>query len=171
MHPLITAESISERIGSLGNEIDRSYPDGVHVIGVLKGSFVFLADLVRVLSGPVTVDFITLSSYGRSTKSSGQIQILKDLDDRIEGRDVLLVEDIVDTGQTLRYLVNILQTRNPRRLKTACLLDKPSNRIIKVPIDYVGFKIADVFVVGYGLDYAEHYRNLPYIAVRGKQSE
>jgi len=135
---------------------------------VLKGAFVFLSDLARAIGGPVSLDFIAVSSYGSGTKTSGQVQLLKDLESTIEGRDVVIVEDIVDTGLTLTYLQEILRARSPRRLRTACLLSKPSRRQIEVPVEYIGFSIEDKFVVGYGLDYAERYRNLPYIAVIGE---
>jgi hypoxanthine phosphoribosyltransferase len=134
---------------------------------VLKGAFVFLADLSRQLPATTTLDFMAVSSYGTSTKSSGQVQVLKDLGSPVEGRDVVIVEDIVDTGLTLTYLQDIIRARSPRHLRTACLLSKPSRRKIDVKVEYVGFTIEDKFVVGYGLDYAEQYRNLPYIAVIG----
>src|SRR4029079_11859349 len=132
---------------------------------VLKGAFIFLSDLARQLPAPATLDFMAVSSYGTSTKSSGQVQVLKCLDTTIEGRDVLIVEDIVDTGLTLTYLQDILRARAPRRLRTACLLSKPSRRLTDVLVDYVGFTIEDKFVVGYGLDFNEQHRHLPYIAV------
>ena len=132
-----------------------------------KGAFVFLSDLARQLPATATLDFMAVSSYGTSTKSSGQVQVLKDLDSAVEGRDVVIVEDIVDTGLTLTYLQDILRARSPRHLRTACLLSKPSRRKIDVKVEYIGFTIEDKFVVGYGLDYAEQYRNLPYIAVIG----
>ena len=125
----------------------------------------FLSDLVRNMAGAVTIDFMALSSYGKSTRSSGEVRVLKDLDTGIEGRNVVIVEDIVDTGLTLTYLQDILRARGPRTLKTACLLSKPSRRRVGVVVDYIGFTIEDKFVVGYGLDYAEEHRNLPYIAV------
>jgi hypoxanthine phosphoribosyltransferase len=128
---------------------------------------VFLSDLARAIGGSVTLDFIAVSSYGSSTKSSGQVQLLKDLDSPLEGRDVIIVEDIVDTGLTLTYLQEILRARSPRSLRTACLLSKPSRRKVDVPVEYVGFTIEDKFVVGYGLDYDERYRHLPHIGVVG----
>ena len=131
------------------------------------GAFVYLADLARGIDGDATIDFIAVSSYGTSTKSSGQVQLLKDLEESIEGRDVVIVEDIVDTGLTLSYLQDILRARSPRRLRTACLLSKPSRRKVAVNVEYIGFTIEDRFVVGYGLDYGEKYRNLPYIGVIG----
>ena len=165
MQTLISAEEIHERVQALAQEIGGDHPLGVHLVCVLKGAFVFLSDLARAIPCDVTLDFIALSSYGSSTKSSGQVQLLKDLDTSIEGRDVVIVEDIVDTGVTLTYLQDILKARLPRRLRTACLLSKPSRRQVETRVDYIGFTIDDRFVVGYGLDYADRYRNLPYIAV------
>lgn len=164
---LISADDIQQRVRSLAHDIHRDYPDGVHLVCVLKGAFIFLADLARQLPASTTLDFMAVSSYGTSTKSSGQVQVLKDLDSGIEGRDVLIVEDIVDTGLTLTYLQDILRARAPRKLRTACLLSKPTRRTIDVQVEYIGFSIEDRFVVGYGLDYAEQYRSLPYIAVIG----
>ena len=165
MDTLIAASDIQQRIGALAADIRRDHPDGVHLVCVLKGAFMFLADLTRALDGDATLDFIAVSSYGVSTKSSGQVQLLKDLGESIEGRDVVIVEDIVDTGLTLNYLQDILRARAPRSVRTACLLSKPSRRKIDVKVEYIGFEIPDKFVVGYGLDYGEKYRNLPYIAV------
>jgi hypoxanthine phosphoribosyltransferase len=167
MDVLIAAADIHERVKSMAQEIHRDHPDGVHLVCVLKGAFIFLSDLARLLPSTATLDFMAVSSYGTSTKSSGQVQVLKDLDSSVEGRDVLIVEDIVDTGLTLTYLQDILRARSPRHLRTACLLSKPSRRKIDVTVEYVGFTIEDKFVVGYGLDYAEQYRNLPDIAVIG----
>ena len=161
----ISAADIQARVQQLAREIQRDHPDGVHLVCVLKGAFVFLADLARAIGGAVTLDFIAVSSYGPGTESSGQVQLLKDLDSPIEGRDVVIVEDIVDTGLTLTYLQDILRARAPRRLRTACLLSKPSRRQVEVRVDYIGFTIEDRFVVGYGLDAHEHYRNLPYVGV------
>jgi hypoxanthine phosphoribosyltransferase len=149
----------------MAGEIRRDHPNGVHFVCVLKGAFMFLSDLARALEGEATLDFMALSSYGNSTRSSGQVQVLKDLGTAIEGRDVVIVEDIVDTGLTLTYLQDILRARAPRSLRTACLLSKPSRRVVDVKVEYIGFTIDDRFVVGYGLDHAERYRNLPYIAV------
>jgi hypoxanthine phosphoribosyltransferase len=165
MQQFISADQIRERIQGLAREVRRDHPGPVHFISVLKGAFMFLADLARAVEGDVTLDFIAVSSYGTSTKSSGQVQLLKDLDASVEGRDVVIVEDIVDTGLTLTYLQDILRARAPRNLRTACLLSKPSRRKVEVKVEYVGFTIEDKFVVGYGLDYAEKYRNLPYIGV------
>src|SRR5262249_49916827 len=127
--------------------------------------FVFLSDLVRAMPGKVSIDFMALSSYGKATSSSGEVKLLKDLDTRIEGRDVVIVEDIVDSGLTLTYLQDILRARAPRSLKTACLLSKPTRRKVPVVVDYIGFEIEDRFVIGYGLDHAEEFRNLPFIGV------
>ena len=165
MHPLISADDIQQRVRAMGAEIARDHPLGVHLIGVLKGACIFLADLARAIEVDVTIDFIAVSSYGSSTRSSGQVQLLKDLDIALEGRSVVIVEDIVDTGLTLTYLRDILKARAPRSLRTACLLSKPSRRQVDVPVDYVGFTIEDQFVVGYGLDHHDRYRNLPHIAV------
>jgi len=165
MHTLISEADIQRRVRSLAEEIRRDHPDGVHLVCVLKGAFMFLADLSRALEGHATLDFLAMSSYGMSTRSSGQVRLLKDLDAGLEGRDVVIVEDIVDTGLTLAYLQEILRARAPRHLRTACLLSKPSRRQVAVKVEYIGFEIDDQFVVGYGLDHAEHYRNLPYIAV------
>ena len=164
---MISAADIQARVHALAGEIRHDHPDGVHLVCVLKGAFVFLSDLARAIDGRISLDFIAVSSYGSSTKSSGQVQLLKDLDTPLEGRDVVIVEDIVDTGLTLMYLQQILRARSPRSLRTACLLSKPSRRKVDVPVEYIGFTIEDKFVVGYGLDYAEQYRNLPYIAVIG----
>ncbi|HTM25990.1 MAG TPA: hypoxanthine phosphoribosyltransferase [Vicinamibacterales bacterium] len=164
---LITDQQIRERIGTLAAEIERDYPQGseIHLVAVLKGGFMFMADLVRAMSTGVTTDFIAVSSYGKATSSSGQVMVLKDLESSIENRDVIIVEDIVDTGLTLAYLQDIFKRRAPRTMRTACLLSKPSRRKVDVLVDYIGFTIEDHFVVGYGLDYAEKYRNLPYIAI------
>ena len=168
MTPLFTAEQIQTRIRELAGQIDKDYAPGepLHFIAVLKGAFIFLSDLARAMPRPVTLDFIAVSSYGAATKSSGQVRLLKDLDTPLEGRDVIIVEDIVDTGLTLSYLQEILRARDPRSLKTACLLSKPSRRQVEVPVEYIGFEIEDKFVVGYGLDNAGQFRHLPYIAVQ-----
>jgi hypoxanthine phosphoribosyltransferase len=165
MQPLISAHDIQQRVHEMAAEITRDHPLGVHLIGVLKGACILLADLSRAIQVDVTLDFIAVSSYGSSTRSSGQVRLLKDLDIALEGRSVVIVEDIVDTGLTLTYLRDILKARAPRSLRTACLLSKPSRRQVEVPVDYVGFTIEDQFVVGYGLDHHDRYRNLPHIAV------
>jgi hypoxanthine phosphoribosyltransferase len=167
MNVLISADDIQARVRALAHDIRRDHAGDVHLVCVLKGAFMFLADLARALPGECSLDFMALSSYGKSTKSSGQVQLLKDLDTDLEGRDVVIVEDIVDTGLTLTYLQDILRARSPRSLRTACLLSKPSRRKVNVKVEYIGFTIEDKFVVGYGLDYAEQYRNLPHIAVIG----
>ena len=165
MRALISSDDIQSRVREMAADIRRDHPDGVHLIAVLKGAFVFLSDLARAMPGRCSIDFMAVSSYGKLPSSSGQVQLLKDLDRGLEGRPVVIVEDIVDTGLTLTYLQDILRTRSPRSLRTACLLNKPSRRQIEVTLDYVGFTIEDTFVVGYGLDYDEQYRNLPHIAV------
>jgi hypoxanthine phosphoribosyltransferase len=165
MHILISSDDIQRRVREMAADIARDHPDGVHLVAVLKGAFVFLSDLARAMPGRCSLDFMAVSSYGKSTSSSGQVQLLKDLESGLEGRDVVIVEDIVDTGLTLTYMQNILRQRSPRHLRTACLLSKPSRRKVDVQVEYVGFAIEDRFVVGYGLDYAEQYRNLPHIAI------
>jgi hypoxanthine phosphoribosyltransferase len=164
---LISEEQIRARIVELAEEIRRDHGPGtpIHFVAVLKGAFIFLADLVRQMKGEVTCDFIALSSYGAGTQSSGEVRLLKDLDRGLEGRDVVIVEDIVDTGLTLAYLQEILRAREPHSLRTACLLSKPSRRKVDVSVDYVGFTIEDRFVVGYGLDVDERYRHLPDICL------
>jgi hypoxanthine phosphoribosyltransferase len=162
---LITAESIQARVAELATQIRADYPDNVHIIAVLKGAFIFMSDLIRHMDGSVSIDFMALSSYAKGTTTSGEVRLLKDLDTALDGKDVLIVEDIVDTGLTLTYLQDVLRARNPRVLRTACLLSKPSRRKVDVRVEYVGFTIEDHFVVGYGLDYAEQYRNLPYIGL------
>jgi hypoxanthine phosphoribosyltransferase len=164
---LIDQMQLRIRVAELGAAIraDLGRDAPVHLVAVLKGAFVFLADLIRVVEGPVTCDFIAVSSYGSADMSSGQVRVLKDLDRSLRDRDVVIVEDIVDTGLTLSYLQVMLRARTPRSLRTACLLSKPSRRKVDVAIDYVGFTIEDRFVVGYGLDLDEQFRNLPYIGV------
>jgi hypoxanthine phosphoribosyltransferase len=167
MHILIPADRIQARIRELAGQIEADYPAGdeIHLVCVLKGGFVFMADLVRAMGPRVTMDFIAVSSYGKGTRSSGEVRMLKDLDSRLEGRHVIIVEDIVDTGLTLTYLQDILRARAPKTLRTACFLSKPSRRVVEVAVEYVGFTIEDHFVVGYGLDYGEKYRNLRNISV------
>jgi hypoxanthine phosphoribosyltransferase len=164
---LVPADRIRARVQELGREIDRDYPDGVYLIAILKGACFFLADLARAISRPARLDFIGISSYGKGKTSSGEVKLTKDLDISIDGADVLIVEDIVDSGVTLSYLVHVLEQRNPRSLRIAALLDKPDRRVAPVDVAYVGFRIPDEFVVGYGLDYAEDYRNLPDVCVLG----
>jgi hypoxanthine phosphoribosyltransferase len=165
---LLGADQIQKRVAEMAAEIRRDFPDGVHMIAVLKGAFVFLSDLVRHMDGHVSLDFMAVSSYAKGTTTSGEVRLLKDLDTTLDGKNVIIVEDIVDTGLTLTYLQDILRARGPKTLRTACLLSKPSRRQIDVKVEYIGFAIEDRFVVGYGLDYAERYRNLPYIAVLGE---
>jgi hypoxanthine phosphoribosyltransferase len=164
---LIPADDIATRIRALAAEITRDHTGAapLHLVCVLKGAFLFLADLVRAMDVPVTLDFMALSSYAKGTTSSGEVRLLKDLDTALEGRHVVIVEDIVDTGLTLHYLQEILSARGPKTVRTACLLSKPSRRAVDVRVEYIGFTIDDHFVVGYGLDYAEAYRNLPHIAI------
>jgi len=165
---LLNEEQIHTRVRELGEQISRDYAGKeVLIVGILKGAFVFCADLLRALSVPVQVDFMAVSSYGASTESSGVLRILKDLDASVTGRHVLLVEDIVDTGLTLRYLREYLERQGPASLRICTLLDKPARRQTPVTVEYVGFQIPDEFIVGYGIDYAENYRSLPYIGVIG----
>jgi hypoxanthine phosphoribosyltransferase len=166
LEPLFTGEQIQTRIAELGADIARDYAgSNPLLLGVLKGAFVFMSDLVRAIDLKVGVEFMAISSYGAEMRTSGEVKIVKDLDVPIEGRDILVVEDIVDTGLTLSYLLANLRSRGARTVKLAALLDKWERREREVHIDYLGFKIPDAFVVGYGLDFAERYRNLPFIAV------
>jgi hypoxanthine phosphoribosyltransferase len=162
----LTSEQIQKRIRDMGQQITRDYPDGpIYLIAILKGAFMFLADLSRAIQTTTRIEFIGISSYGLNKTTSGQVKVTKDLDVSIEGHHVLIVEDIVDSGVTLTYLVNLLQQRRPKTLRIATLLDKPDRRMRPVEVAYVGFKIPDEFVVGFGLDYAEDYRNLSDICV------
>ena len=165
MNVLISADDIQDRVRSLAKEIERDHTEGVHLVCVLKGAFIFLSDLMRAIEIPLGIEFIAISSYGAEMRTSGEVRILKDLDVAIEGRHILVVEDIVDTGLTLSYLLANLKSRGAASVKLAALLDKFERREKEVAIDYLGFQIPDKFVVGYGLDFAERYRNLPYIAV------
>ncbi len=166
LEPLITEAQLQRRVAELGAAISRDYEGrDLLLVAVLKGSVVFLADLIRHITIPHSIDFMATSSYGAATESSGIVRILKDLDMPITGRNVLIVEDIVDTGHTLAYLRRLLLEREPASLRVVTLLDKRERREVDVPLDYVGFVVPNAFVVGYGLDYAELYRNLPYIAV------
>jgi hypoxanthine phosphoribosyltransferase len=170
LHPteiLLSEAQIQKRVAELALEIRRDFADDVHMIAVLKGAFIFMSDLTRHMPGRVSLDFMAVSSYAKGTTSSGEVRLQKDLDTALDGRNVVIVEDIVDTGLTLTYLQDILRSRNPKSLRTACLLSKPSRRKVDVKVEYIGFTIEDKFVVGYGLDYAEQYRNLPHIAVLG----
>ena len=163
---LVEEEEVDKRIRDLGEQISKDYEGKeVHLICVLKGSIFFTCELAKRIASPVEIDFMSVSSYGAGTSSSGVVKIGKDLDTTIEGKNVLVVEDIIDSGRTLSYLLQNLKTRNPKSLKLCTLLDKPDRRVCDVKVDYVGFNIPDEFVVGYGLDYAQKYRNLPYIGV------
>jgi hypoxanthine phosphoribosyltransferase len=163
---LISAEQIQTRIQEIGAQLDRDYPQGpVYLIAILKGACFFLADLARAMKTPARIEFVGISSYGKGKTSSGEVKLTKDLDVSIEGYDVVVVEDIVDSGVTLSYLVKIFAQRKPKSLRIATLLDKPERRQRPVEVHYVGFKIPDEFVVGYGLDYAEDYRNLKDVCV------
>jgi hypoxanthine phosphoribosyltransferase len=166
----LTAEQIERRVHEMGDEISANYPEGpIYLIAILKGAFVFLADLSRAIRTPSRIEFMGISSYGRGKTSSGQVRVTKDLDVSIEGHHVLIVEDIVDSGVTLTYLLNVLEQRRPKSLAVATLLDKPERRLRPVDVSYVGFKIPDEFVVGYGLDFAEDYRNLKDICVLAEE--
>jgi hypoxanthine phosphoribosyltransferase len=162
---LVEAEALQARVQELGRQISRDYADrDLLMVGVLKGAVFFLSDLMREISVPCEVDFMAVASYGSSTDSSGVVRILKDLDIPIEGREVLIVEDIVDSGLTLSYLLRTLRARNPKSLEVCALLTKPERRKVELPIRFVGFEIPNRFAIGYGLDFAERYRNLPYVA-------
>jgi len=162
---LVPADRLAERVRELAAEVSRDYAErDLVLVGVLKGAVFFLSDLMRALEIPVEVDFMAVASYGSATKSSGVVRILKDLDAAIEGRDVLIVEDIVDSGLTLQYLLRNLAARNPRSLEVCALLVKPERRKVDLPTRYVGFEIPNRFAIGYGLDHAERYRNLPFVA-------
>ena len=163
---MIDAEAVEARIAEIAEQLSMEYAGKtIHIIGVLKGSVFFMCELAKRLSVPVTLDFMSVSSYGNDTKSSGVVKMIKDLDESIEGRDVVLIEDIMDSGRTLSYLVNILKERKPASFKVVTLLDKPDRRVVELEPDITGFVIPDRFVVGYGLDCAQKYRNLPYIGV------
>lgn len=163
---LLSSEQIQQRVREMGVQITRDYQGkSVHLVCILKGASMFLADLLRALNLDVSIDFIAVSSYHKGSNSTGEVQITKDLDFPLEGREVLIVEDIVDTGLTLNYLYQLLQSRGPRSLKIATLLDKPSRRIQPIHVDYIGFEIPNAFVVGYGLDYGERFRHLPHVCV------
>ncbi|MFA9398841.1 MAG: hypoxanthine phosphoribosyltransferase [Clostridiaceae bacterium] len=163
---LYDEEAINKMVEKMGSEITKDYVGKELVlIGVLKGSVLFMSDLLKKIDIPCSMDFMAVSSYGNSTKSSGVVRILKDLDFEIEGKDVLIVEDIIDSGVTLKYLIEYLQGRKPSSLNIACMLDKPDRRKASIDVKYLGFKVPDYFLVGYGLDYAEKYRNLPYIGI------
>lgn len=163
---LLSEEEVDKRIKEIGMQISKDYEGkNIHLICVLKGGVFFMCELAKRIDVPVSMDFMAISSYGADTKSSGIIKIIKDLDESITGKDVLVVEDIVDSGRTLSYLLEMLKDRKPNSLKLCTLLDKPDRRVVDVPVDYTGFQIPDEFVVGYGLDYAQKYRNLPYVGI------
>jgi hypoxanthine phosphoribosyltransferase len=169
---LIPRSRIQRRILEMAEKIRQDFPDEpLHLVGVLKGAVFFLSDLAREIPGEVSFDFIAVSSYGKNTRSSGQVRLTKDLDASIEGKTVIVVEDILDTGMTLQYLLRVFEQRKPKRLRVAVLLDKPERRIAAVHADYVGFTIPNEFVVGFGLDYAERYRNLPGVGVLTLKSQ
>lgn len=161
---LVSEEDIAKKVKELGEIITNDYKDkDLLVIGILKGAVIFMSELVKGIKLPITMDFMAVSSYGKSTISTGEVRIIKDLDFSVEGKEILIVEDIIDTGLTLNYLTDILKKRGANSVKICTLLDKPERRSIEVKVDYLGFEIPDEFVVGYGLDYAEQYRNLPFI--------
>lgn len=163
---LLTEEEVDERIQAIGDQISKDYAGKqVHLVCVLKGGSFFMCELAKRITVPVSLDFMSVSSYGSDTKSCGVVKIVKDLDESIKDKDVIVVEDIVDSGRTLSYLMEMLRDRGPRSLSLCTLLDKPERRVIDVKVDYTGFAIPDEFVVGYGLDYDQKYRNLPYIGI------
>ena len=163
---LLPEEEVDARIQEIGDQISRDYAGKqVHLVCVLKGGSFFMCELAKRISVPVSLDFMSVSSYGSDTKSSGVVKIVKDLDESLTDKDVVVVEDIVDSGRTLSYLLEMLRDRGPRSLRLCTLLDKPERRVVEVKVDYTGFQIPDQFVVGYGLDYDQRYRNLPYIGV------
>lgn len=163
---LLSEEEVNARIRELGEQISKEYAGkSIHVIGILKGGSFFMCELAKRITVPVTIDFMSVSSYGSSTKSSGVVKVVKDLDESLIGKHVLVVEDIIDTGRTISYLVELLKGKGAADVKLCALLDKPERRVVDVKADYIGFQIPDEFVVGYGLDYAQRYRNLPYIGI------
>lgn len=163
---LLPEEEVVERIRQIGKQITEDYEgEEIFLICTLKGASFFACELAKRINLPLTLDFIAVASYGSSTRSSGEVRMIKDLDESIEGKNVIVVEDIVDTGRTLSYLLEMMKKRNPKSLKLCSLLDKPERRVVEVAVDYKGFEVPDLFVVGYGLDYAQKYRNLPYIGV------
>lgn len=163
---LLTEQMLADKVAELGAQITRDYADKeIFAIGILRGAFVFMADLIRAIDRPVQIDFMAVSSYGAQTDSSGIVRILKDLDSSIEGKHVLIIEDIIDSGQTLSYLIKNLNERKPASIELCTLMNKPERHKVDLPVKYVGFEIPNEFVVGYGLDYAENYRNLPYLGI------
>lgn len=163
---LISEQEVDARIEELGKQISKDYAGKeVHLLCILKGSVFFMCELAKRITVPVTMDFMSVSSYGDGTSSSGIVKIVKDLDESLEGKDVIVIEDIIDSGRTLYYMLDVLMKRKPNSMKLCTLLDKPDRRVRDVTVDYIGFEIPDKFVVGYGLDYAQRYRNLPYIGI------
>lgn len=163
---LLSEEQVDAKIRELGAQISEEYKgEAVHLVCILKGSVFITCELAKRITVPVTLDFMSISSYGDGTKSSGVVKLAKDLDETIEGKNVIVIEDIIDSGRTLSYLLPVLRERKPKSLKLLAFLDKPERRVKEVPVDYVGFEIPDEFVVGYGLDYAQKYRNLPYVGI------
>lgn len=163
---MISEEEVNKKIVEIADKINEEFEgQEVHLICILKGSVFFTCELAKRISLPVTIDFMQVSSYGDGTESSGRVRIAKDLDESVEGKNIIVIEDIIDSGRTLSYLMNLLKTRNPKSIKLCTLLDKPDRRVVDIDVDYTGFVIPDEFVVGYGLDYAQKYRNLPYIGV------
>ena len=163
---LISEEEVDKKIVELAEKINEEFKgEEVHLICILKGSVFFTCELAKRITLPVTIDFMQVSSYGDGTESSGRVRIAKDLDESVDGKNIIVIEDIIDSGRTLSYLMNLLKTRNPKSIKLCTLLDKPDRRVVEINVDYTGFVIPDEFVVGYGLDYAQKYRNLPYIGV------
>lgn len=168
---LISEQELQDRVKEMGRQITEDYKGkNLLIVSILKGAVIFASDLVMEIKLPLTMDFMAVSSYGASTKSSGVVRILKDLDQQVADKDILIIEDIVDTGLTLHYLIENLQSRKPRSIKVCCCLDKPSRRKADVQVDYIGFEVPDEFVVGYGLDYAQKFRNLPYIGILSKEA-
>ena len=163
---LISQEDVEKRIREMAAQISKDYEgEALHLVCILRGSIFFTCELAKYITVPVTIDFMSVSSYGDGTESTGRIKIMKDLDDSIKDKNVLVIEDIIDSGRTLAHLMSFLKVREPKSLKLCTLLDKPDRRVVPVDVDYVGMEIPDLFVVGYGLDYAQKYRNLPYIGV------
>lgn len=163
---MISEEDVNKKIAQIATQINEDYKgESVHLICILKGSVFFTCELAKRINLPVTIDFMQVSSYGDGTSSSGRVKIVKDLDETVEDKNIIVIEDIIDSGRTLSYLMSLLKARNPKSIKLCTLLDKPDRRVVDVVVDYTGFEIPDEFVVGYGLDYAQKYRNLPYIGI------
>ncbi len=163
---MISEEDVNKKIVEIAERINEDYKgEAVHLICILKGSVFFTCELAKRINLPVTIDFMQVSSYGDGTSSSGRVKIVKDLDETVEDKNIIVIEDIIDSGRTLSYLMSLLKTRNPKSIKLCTLLDKPDRRVVDIAVDYTGFEIPDEFVVGYGLDYAQKYRNLPYIGI------